>query len=183
MSEKIACSKCGGELAILKVVQKGINIVAVGRCPSCKAKAKFVLNYNDKDSWLEDLANGFFVCDLCGAKNMDNFTEQSYLHPGAFTSSQRIKVFFLCKGCNKQRKKDISQEFWSKIKPFTEEEVVKEKPEQKSPGKELKCPKCGGIVSTNDKFCKSCGFRLFCDNCKTLLAPGSSFCTNCGEEV
>jgi len=48
-----------------------------------------------------------------------------------------------------------------------------------------KCPQCGGNISREAKFCKSCGFQFYieCPKCKALLRSGARYCDKCGTAV
>ena len=56
---------------------------------------------------------------------------------------------------------------------------------------EIKCSKCGAVVSENTKFCAECGNALHtevnkqknCLRCGELVDNGSKFCVNCGFEI
>ena len=56
---------------------------------------------------------------------------------------------------------------------------------------EIKCSKCGTVVSANTKFCAECGNALHtevtkqknCLRCGELVDNGSKFCVNCGLEI
>lgn len=51
------------------------------------------------------------------------------------------------------------------------------------------CPKCGGKITGNDKFCPDCGTDLTaasptkCAKCGEALKPGDKFCRKCGKKV
>ena len=52
------------------------------------------------------------------------------------------------------------------------------------------CPKCGGEIKENAKFCRHCGEKIeqkpefvFCDECGAKLEAGSTFCDECGAKL
>lgn len=49
------------------------------------------------------------------------------------------------------------------------------------------CPNCHAPLSSNAKFCPSCGYKLadaagLCRNCGARLSPGAKFCPECGTK-
>ena len=55
---------------------------------------------------------------------------------------------------------------------------------------QMRCPKCGAVVSANATFCPQCGARISppsapttCPKCNAKLPPGAKFCPACGEKV
>ena len=52
------------------------------------------------------------------------------------------------------------------------------------------CPKCGGEIKDNAKFCRHCGEKIeqkpefiFCDECGAKLEGGATFCDECGARL
>jgi len=49
------------------------------------------------------------------------------------------------------------------------------------------CPQCEEPLTTNARFCPSCGAKLkdmtACPGCGAKIAPGSKFCPECGKEL
>ncbi len=63
---------------------------------------------------------------------------------------------------------------------------------------DLKCPKCGASITSDDIFCLVCGTYLkdnpavegnnisneiICSNCGTALSSEAEFCSNCGTKL
>ncbi|MBD3229367.1 MAG: zinc-ribbon domain-containing protein [Candidatus Lokiarchaeota archaeon] len=188
-SNKLICPKCDGSqaMSIIKAIPKDTRLILVNRCPNCMTKNKVVLNYANKDSWIDDVGNSFFTCDLCGAVNKDNIVGYThygsraywYYHGGL---SERRKIVFDCVECGKKRVKVTTGDVWKLIEPYAREQK-KEETEVPAPTEELKCPKCEKTISKNDTICPNCGLELICNNCGAPLVPGSNFCSNCGDKV
>lgn len=56
----------------------------------------------------------------------------------------------------------------------------------------LKCPKCGGIIKSDDKFCENCGASLtnveksndcYCQYCGSKITPDTAYCPYCGKKL
>jgi RNA polymerase subunit RPABC4/transcription elongation factor Spt4 len=58
---------------------------------------------------------------------------------------------------------------------------------------QIRCPKCGALVSANAAFCPQCGAQIApppapaapttCPNCHAKLPPGAKFCPACGQKL
>ncbi|MBD3229524.1 MAG: zinc-ribbon domain-containing protein [Candidatus Lokiarchaeota archaeon] len=181
----LKCPKCGNESSsIVKAVPKGTKLVLINRCPSCKVKNKVILDFNNKEDWIDYVGEAFFTCDLCGAINKDNIAGYTYLGRGysSWNSFQQSKkIVFRCDKCNNKRVKVTTGDFWREIEPYGRKKE-KEPIEEKIP-EELTCPKCKEPISKEDKVCKNCGIELICNKCGAPLVPGSNFCSNCGDPV
>ena len=74
--------------------------------------------------------------------------------------------------------------------------IAIEEPEIKA-GSTIKCPYCGEVLSSDMRFCTSCGTKLesveekvvepvrqsFCTNCGSKIEPDALFCENCGHKI
>ncbi|OYT59937.1 amidophosphoribosyltransferase [Euryarchaeota archaeon ex4484_178] len=62
--------------------------------------------------------------------------------------------------------------------------LIEEEEEEKE---ELHCPKCGAIVSPEDKYCWNCGAKLVfiykCPNCGGEVSSEDKFCRHCGYKL
>ncbi|NVM53944.1 MAG: zinc ribbon domain-containing protein [Candidatus Helarchaeota archaeon] len=185
--EKIACKrkKCAGTLTVpIKIIQKGSSAIVVSRCPSCHASFKTILSLENKDKWGPIVGKQFFVCDVCGTYNPDNWQYSgsgygmSMWHPYWYWTNrqERLKITIQCRNCRKKRKKVISSELWSDIAKIVE------KPPEKPPV-ELQCPHCRAPISEGAKVCPSCNKEIACSKCGAAIAPGAKFCSSCGDKV
>jgi len=57
---------------------------------------------------------------------------------------------------------------------------------------ELSCPKCGKLVTTDQKYCRNCGLKipiageiaeLPCPNCGKPITPNQNYCRHCGTKI
>lgn len=60
------------------------------------------------------------------------------------------------------------------------------KPQKPSQGM-IRCPKCGGAIGQNTKFCPHCGYKIpevkRCKQCESPLPENTSFCVICGAKA
>ncbi|MHA1311284.1 MAG: double zinc ribbon domain-containing protein [Candidatus Helarchaeota archaeon] len=190
MTKKLICPKCKGfqKMSIIKAIPKRDSLILAMRCPICKSTKKVSLSFSNKQDWIEDVRESFFMCDLCGAINKDSLTGFShYLPPPQaywYYYGRRKKIIFRCNNCDRARVKVTSVDFWSDLEPFiyeTKERDIKTKEDEII--KDLKCPQCGNKILKTDKICPNCGLELICDKCGAPIVPGAKFCSNCGEKV
>ncbi len=48
-----------------------------------------------------------------------------------------------------------------------------------------KCPQCKRNISSDSRFCQSCGYQFYkeCPKCNKVLNPGARYCDNCGNSI
>ena len=83
---------------------------------------------------------------------------------------------------NKQRLAEIQAQWKARSNPAQQ---TSDEPQTAVQVENATCPKCGGSVRKNAKFCASCGAKLSvtCSACGATLKPTSKFCSGCGAPV
>lgn len=194
MSNELICPKCGGDqrVSIIKAIPKGVKLILITRCPNCGKGKRIVLDFTEKKDWIEEVANAFFTCDLCGTVNSDKIAGYKYdggnpaaywYYYGGSSLSERKKIEFVCKKCSQTRVKVTTGELWQDIKIYAKTGSKEPKTEIGSVVEELNCPKCGKTISKKDRICPNCGLELVCDKCNAPIVPGSKYCSKCGDRV
>ncbi|NMC06267.1 MAG: zinc ribbon domain-containing protein [Candidatus Lokiarchaeota archaeon] len=211
-SESFACGKkgCKGTLVAYKIIdnKKESSIKVLGKCPECKKAYEISLSRNDVASWKPFLQAQFVKCMECGYPSL-----KTIKRIGDATTGFKIKLD--CLECNKDNERYVDGSALDLVEsalpsasrtlilcPTCGDHVANEH-EQHCPkcGRELYCTNCHATLTTNAKFCPSCGDPVklgdfskraavttktsvaTCPTCGASMAPTARFCNECGQEV
>ncbi len=174
--KKLSCitKRCQNQLTVpIKVVVKGKVVVDVARCPKCHRSYKYLLPLDQKDQWMPWVTPGFFLCDVCGMSNADNW---KYSGAAGAPSVNRIRIVMHCKNCRAARAKVASAQLWTDITKALE------KTPEAPPVAKLICPHCAAEIPLNSKVCPKCSATIVC-KCGAPFIPDAQFCNQCGHPV
>lgn len=85
----------------------------------------------------------------------------------------------------KKQGKELEAEFYAEDADIHTKAIRKRSRAVKEGLSNERCPFCGDVIDSDEKFCSKCGkpTSLTCPKCKIKNNPQDKFCRNCGEKL